>query len=98
MSGTILALALLAAPLQEDYFPLTQGMRWTYETGAGKPFVKRVLGLRSASLRSAPLRSAPLRSARLRLARRRLPQVLLNGLQADTRFQQMGRVGMAQCV
>lgn len=44
MNGTILALAVLALPAQEEYFPLAKGMRWTYETHAGKPFVKRVLG------------------------------------------------------
>src|SRR5262245_23708899 len=38
------ALALLSCPAQEDYFPLREGMSWTYETDAGREFVKRVLG------------------------------------------------------
>lgn len=37
-------LALLAAPAQEEYYPLDEGTVWTYQTHAGKAYVQKVLG------------------------------------------------------
>ncbi len=44
MELTMAALLALGAPAQEDYFPLGEGMAWTYRTHTGREFVKRVLG------------------------------------------------------
>lgn len=44
MTLTVAALVALGGAAQEDYFPLREGMAWTYRTHAGRDYVKRVLG------------------------------------------------------